>query len=190
MKQKKNTQFGKQKPKNKSQKSQSIQITSHTDEMGNLFKIILILVVLFALFYVVTYYVTKNKETEASGINSNPEKAVIQYDEIMIGTLLKQAPSHYYVLIKEKDDPFNETYEKYLESYKNSGKENVLRVYTADLSHGLNQQYRGEENHLNVSSISELRLKETTLVKVGDGQLSETYVGSSDILNHLKSITK
>lgn len=173
----------------KKMKQQSMQLTSHTDELSRLFKIILIVVVLFAIFYAITYYVTKHQKDAAN--NTVPvENAVIQYDEIMLGTLLTQSPSSYYVLIENDGDQFNQTYESYLDTYKNSGKDDVLRVYTADLSDGLNANYIGEENHFDFESLSDFKIKETALVKVVDGRLEEHYVGSQDILNYLKSITE
>lgn len=180
----------KQKKNNKKQmKQQSIQLTSHTDELSRLFKIVLVVIVLFAIFYAITYYVTKHQKNATN--NTTPmENAVIQYDEIMLGTLLTQSPSSYYVLIEKDGDQFNQTYERYLDTYKNSGKEEVLRVYTADLSDGLNANYIGEENNFDFESLSDFKVKETALVKVTDGKLVEHYVGSQDILNHLKSITE
>ena len=42
-------------------------------EMGNLVKIIIVLLIVFGLFYILTYYIQKNKKTES---NNNDTKNI------------------------------------------------------------------------------------------------------------------
>ena len=68
-------------------------------EIGNLFKIILIILVVFGIFYIFTYYLQKNRKSEMLKNNITNKITTIQYDEILLGDLLNQNDTEYYVLI-------------------------------------------------------------------------------------------
>ena len=74
----------------------------NTDELTRLIQIVLIILVLFAGFYLLTYFLKENKSYKYENGNKTP--AVIQYDEILAGTILSQNNDDYYVLVIDKDD--------------------------------------------------------------------------------------
>ena len=84
---------------------------SETTEITKLIKIVLIVTGIILIFYGVTTVVTK-KATEAAK-EKNSTKATIQYDNIMIGSMLNMDDT-YYVLI---EDSFNKAYLSSKENY-------------------------------------------------------------------------
>ena len=160
--------------------------TSNNNEMKKLVIFIVIIVALFVAFYVISMFIdVKESETTPEA----DEATVIQYDEIILGTLLDQSSGdgNYYVLIANEDRQQG-VYEVYKSGY--SAKENALKIYTSDIDSPFNQKYKAEESNFDIEQISDLRIKGDTLIKVEDHQLVEYFEGQEDIINVLKSISE
>jgi len=155
-----------------------------SNEVTNLIKIILAVTVIFLIFYGITTLVTKNKKTE----QLNTGDVVIQYDEILLGNLLEQPKSEYYVLVTEEDDQYKDTYSTYLNTYKT--KENAIRVYSANLDSGFNSAYLSETSNTNINDIKDLKLSTSTLLKVSGKKVVSAYEGNFKIIEHLKTLIK
>lgn len=111
------------------------------------------------------------------------EDAIISYDNIELGTIFNRSESEYYVALfdGEKDEMYLNTL---ITNYKE--KENALKVYIVDLSEGLNSSALSEENNTNTSKVNELKINDTTLIHVRNGQNIEAIVGIDNIANALK----
>lgn len=155
-----------------------------SNEVSNLLKIILAVTAVFLVFYGITSLVTKNKKQETT----DTEDVTIQYDEILLGALLEQTNSDYFVLVTTEEDMYVDTYNTYISTYKN--KENAIRIYTANLDSGFNKNYKSEESNLNISTIKDLKLKTSTLFRISNGQISSYYEGNEQIVSYLKDIIK
>ncbi len=151
-------------------------------EMGNLFKIILVILVVFGVFYIFTYYLQKDKKT------TNVEKpntiTTIQYDEILIGNILNQSESDYYVLIVNKSD-YDSRYKNYLS--KSSAKS---KFYYSLIDNGLNRSYITDNSNLMVENIQDLKVSTTSLLKISNGKIVETYDGNSAVMEAIININK
>lgn len=154
------------------------------NEATNLIKIILIVSAIFLIFYGITVIVTKNKKETAP----ETQDTVIQYDEILLGTLFEQSNSEYYVLVTKSDDEYLTTYTTYLTTYKS--KENATRFYTSNLDSGFNKTYIAEESILDTNTLTELKFKESTLLKIKDKKIVSSYEGNVKIIEHLKTLIK
>ena len=152
------------------------------NEMANLIKIVLVVTAIFLIFYGITTLVTDKN----SNNTTNPEGVVIQYDEILLGTLFEQSNSEYYVLVTTEDDYNTQTYSSLVSSYK--AKENSLRVYTSNLDNGFNKTYKAEETKIS-NNLQELKLKGSALLKIKDKTIVASYE-DNDIMNHLNSLLK
>lgn len=152
-------------------------------EIGNLFKIILIILIVFGIFYVLTYYMQKNKKTLTTP-NSDNSVAIIQYDEILIGNILNQSETDYYVLILKKED-YDKRYKDYLNNYTNNNK-----FYYSFIDNGLNRNYVSENSNLNVESINDLKVSGTTLLKISSGKIVESYDGNDSVMQKFIDINK
>lgn len=152
-------------------------------EMGNLFKIILVILIVFGAFYIFTYYLQKNKKTTSQNNDTN-HITTIQYDEILIGDSLNQSEDDYYVLFVKKSD-YTARYKEYLSRYNNNHK-----FYYSLIDNGLNRGFIAESSILNVDNIQDLRVSDTSLIKVSAGKIIESYDGNANVMQALININK
>lgn len=141
-----------------------------------------IVVAVILAFYGITVVLTNNKEKETSVPNDSNE-AVIQYDEIIVGEIFNQSESEYYVLAYN-DNSNSQEYISNLNTY--SELEGATKSYEIDLTNAFNKKY--------VSSESDFEgqfpiFSETTLVKIVNKQIVETYTGT-DINTQIENMTK
>lgn len=141
-----------------------------------------IVVAVILAFYGITVVLTNNKEKETSVPNDSNE-AVIQYDEIIVGEIFNQSESEYYVLAYD-DNSNSQEYISNLNTY--SELEGATKSYEIDLTNAFNKKY--------VSSESDFEgqfpiFSETTLVKIVNKQIVETYTGT-DINTQIENMTK
>ncbi len=155
------------------------------NELINLIKIVVIVCVILLAFYFITLLV--NKKTKGSVFGNDDSVAVIQYDKIIVGEILNRPDNNYLVLVKKENDVNSNLYQSYLSIY--SGKENALKVYNVDLSEVFNSNYVGDETILD-KGIQNYKFSDTTIIKVDDGSISESYVGTEAIENYLKELIK
>lgn len=151
-------------------------------EISKLIKLIIVVSLIVLIFYGLTVLVNQEKEVE------NPDTpASIQYDEILIGNVLKQPNEEYYVMIYDDEDYDTSLYSTYLNLYKQ--KDEAIRIYTSQLNNPLNQNFKAEESNLDISDISDLKIQSSTLLKINDGKIEEFYEGKK-LVEHLKEISK
>ena len=142
---------------------------SETTEITKLIKIVLIVTGIILIFYGVTTVVTK-KATEAAK-EKNSTKATIQYDNIMIGSMLNMDDT-YYVLIEDENDKKLDEYKTSLQTI--SATEEAPRIYTANLEDSFNKVYlSSEENY--TDNLEEFKCKGTILIKVSNHKIEQTY---------------
>lgn len=162
-------------------------ITANTKETGQevarLIKIIVGIVVVFALFCVITYFVTKDKK-ETNYFPDLPTE--IQYSKIMLGTMLKLKEKEYYVIVTKEEDPDASLYGTYLNLYQ--VKEKALPVYTANLDDVLNRPFQDTTSHLNVKNLKDLKIKEATLFHIKDHKIVKTYEGKDKIVKQFEQL--
>lgn len=160
----------------------------NSDEITRLIKIILVILVIAVLFYGVTVLVTKFKKDKVENRHYDDTPAIIQYDEILIGTLLDQPREEYYVLIQKEDDPYNSLFADYINSYKS--KKDALKVYLSNMNHIFNQFHFSEHANINTNNIVEFKVSDVTLIKVKQKNIVETYQGVDEIEKALKELIK
>ncbi len=152
-------------------------------EIGNLFKIILVILIVFGAFYIFTYYLQKNKKTADPNNNAN-HITTIQYDEILIGDSLNQSENDYYVLFVKKSD-YTTRYKEYLSRYNNN-----YKFYYSLIDNGLNRGFIADSSMLDVDNIKDLRVSGTSLIKISAGKIVESYDGNANVMQALININK
>lgn len=156
----------------------------NTDELTKLIQIVLAILVIFSGFYLLTYFLKENKSFNYD--NSNKTPAVIQYEEILAGTVLNQNSEDYYVLIKNTDSKLE--YKSLINMYYQMGKKTEL--YYVDMNSIFNKKYISENNNLMIDDITELEVADTAIIHVKDGKVTSQKIGEEEVYSKLLSLTE
>lgn len=165
----------KKKAINDARRKLNYEKTTDGEEISKLIKIILIVTAVMVVFYGITVVVTK-KASEVSQ-EQNSAKTEIQYDNIVIGSMLKIDGS-FYVLIEDEDDQRLSEYETLKQTI--AANPDAPTIYIAHLSDGFNSKYLGEESNYS-SDMTKFKVTGTTLVKIDNHKITETYDSYDEI---------
>lgn len=168
--------------KKKTIKQQPV-ITDESYQFKNLLIIIIVIVVLLVPLYFITKLVVKNNDEDKTVTNTT--EAVIQNEKILVGQLFNRPQSEYYVLAYKSDNKFITLFDNYISDY--TSKEDSLTFYKINLDEGLNKQYIKDETNIS-DDLNELKLSDTTLIKIKDGKIENYYIGNDDVVEILKEI--
>lgn len=153
-------------------------------EIGNLIKLVVIVSLIVLVFYLITIFVNK-KEDKKEETTKTPE--TIQYDNILVGNILTQPNTSYYVLAKVSDDVNNKVYDAYISNYK--GMTDAIRIYYVLLDNPLNSKYYSDNSNFNINKITDISFKEPTLLLIENKKIKRSYEGNDEILRKLKQIS-
>ena len=169
---------------NNNKKNEKMKIEETITKSSDLKKIIILIIIIlvsFGVFYIITLKLNKSNHDD---IFKKEElgNTEIQYDEIIVGTILKQNPKTYYVLIMDNDDNNINKYNNILSQYTNY--EYDYKIYTVDLNNPMNKNSKADENSFDKD---DLKFKGTVLLKISDKEIEETYESDkiTDKLNEL-----
>lgn len=140
--------------------------------------IILVAVILLVGMYFLTTLIL-NRDVEEEKITEN----TIQYDEILAGSSFEQSEDEYYVIYYDSTNEYS-TVSSLVSSYQLNGGD--IKLYSVDLSNGMNKKYI-TDGDIVTSDASSLRVKENTLLKFNNGEVSETITDLSEIMEILNS---
>ena len=180
--------FGDKMAKLSSQKKTNSMISTD-NEMSKLIILILVVALVFALFYVITLFVTKKDSSSTTSEGENETQVNIQYEKILASNIFSQKNSEYYVLVYFSDDKYLDLYKNYLSYYKASV-EGATPYYLVDMSDVFNKSFIAEKSNLNVSNIKELKFSQTALLRIRDNKIISTYEGNEQITGKLGRMTK
>lgn len=156
-----------------------------TDEMSKLLKIVLIVTGVMIIFYGLTTLITKKvNAVKTAKLGKSSVKASIQYDSVIIGSMLNME-GHYFVLIEKENDDNSSEYDTLLKSIE--ANDEALKVYTADLSSSFNKKYLDKENNYD-SDLSKFKVKDTTLVEIEDHKIKDTFDNYDSIKGKLDEL--
>lgn len=133
-------------------------------------RVVMCVLILFLLFYLLTLYIL-NKKEPYNVVNN----ASIQYTEILAGEIFNQDSDRYIVLFYDKDSEIAEKYNTMVADYK--AKSSHKDIYIVDLGEGLNKKYlSSDQENINVTDISDLKVKRATLLYIVDGKIEQSVV--------------
>lgn len=155
------------------------------DEIRKLLIIIGAVCAVMLAFYFITEVVLKNKkDKEPDGPLAAEVEPTIQYEEILMGSLLKQEETDYYVLVYDPEDIYLDMYMNYISNYTKS--DEPLSVYKVNLGKDYNKKYIAEESNLTGSDITMIKVKGTTLIRVSNGSVYKSFEGNDAIIGRFK----
>jgi len=151
-------------------------------ELRNFVFILIGIVLVVLVIYGITSLIKKNKDkTEADTTVTEGE---IDYDKVIVGTMLGKEDKEYYVMVYDGKDDYAILYSTIITEYKD--KENSLNIYYCDLSNKLNEAYKAKENsNPSAKSVDEFAFGDLTLVKVKNGKVSKYIEGLDTIKKEL-----
>ena len=130
----------------------------------------------FACAYFIGGVVTGNIKLKKE---KKPEVS-IQYSEILAEMTFKQNDDDYFVMYYDFDSN-----EAILLDQIQSGIQNIAKTYKVDLGKNFNKNYITEEDlKTNPKSISELKVKNPTLIRIKNGKVVNYIVGATNINNY------
>lgn len=175
----------KKKTVEKARRNLHFEKSNDADEFSKLIKIVLLVTVIMIVFYFVTTIVTRkaNAIKTVKNLKTN-EKAKIQYDSLIIGSMLKMDGS-YYVLIENEDDEKISEYKTLMQTIE--ANDEAPKIYTASLDNSFNNFYLNDESNYD-SNLENFRVRGTTLVKINNHKIEKTFDSYDDILNELNSL--
>lgn len=169
--------------KNKVSKS----VISSDNEMSKLLILILVVALIFILFYVITLFVTDDKNT-ATNSEENIQ-ATIQYEKILAGNIFSQKNDEYYVLVYFEDDKFIDLYKNYL-AYYSAIVDGAVPYYYVDMNDVFNNNFISDVSSLSSNNVSDLKFSQTTLLRIRNHSIVSTYEGKDNITGKLDRMTK
>lgn len=150
-------------------------------DLKQLFIIIVVIVAVLAVVYILSS-VFKKKDY-SSIFDNNLDVTEIQYDEVLVGTMLDQSEDEYYVLVYDDEDPYAEIFNNHIKSYLEA--EYKTRIYTVDLNNIFNRNSKADDY-----DYDDLKFKSTSLLKIEDGEIESHYEDSIEIEEILVDLLK
>ena len=147
-------------------------------EVKKTFIIIIVAVVLLVGMYFLTTAIL-SKDNEEQKITEN----AIQYDEILAGESFNQGDGEYYVIYYDSSNEYS-TISSLISSYQLNNSD--TKLYSVNLSNGMNKKYI-TDGDIVTDDASSLRVKDTTLLKFTDGEVTETITDTNEITSFLNS---
>ncbi len=179
----------KENPMIKNQKNVKIKVKSGKDNSGdeNEIKSFIIILVVILVVVGIIYGITELlKDDNNDADTSDVAVGVVNYEKIVVGTLLNRPYSEYYVLAYDADASDAILYSTLLDIYSSS--EDSIKIYSLDLSNNLNSPYYNKngdgKSNPSAKSIDELNLGDLTLIKVKNSKI-KSYI---EDYNEIKKI--
>ncbi len=174
----------------KKQKRNYKTTTSNT-EVSTLIKILIGVLIFLGFTYLITGLLTGEIKLGKKDKDIVTE-AEIQYEEILAGETLNRTETDYYVMYFNFTDNIASSYITLKDTYLK--KEKALGFYLVDLEKGFNKGFvaQNDENtdKINFNNISELKVKNPTILKISNHKVVERVEGKDKIISFLEEINK
>lgn len=149
--------------------------------VGTIFGILIVLVIsylLVGIFITKTIKFGKDKEESTN--------VTIDNSTILLGNLFNQKEDEYLVIIYDINNKDDKSLDNWISYYK--GKNSDMTIYKVDSKNKMNAKYIGEkDNDETPTSLENLKVKEPTIIKVKDHNITEYYEGETSVKEMLKN---
>lgn len=144
---------------------------------GIIIVVVAVLVVLF-MYFLTTRILAKDDSSNEDKVREN----AIQYDEILAGESFNKT-GEYYVIYYDSTNQYS-SISSLISSYQLNNTE--TKLYSVDISNGMNSKYV-TDGKIVTKDASSLRVKDNTLLKFSNGEVSEVITDTSEITSFLNS---
>lgn len=140
--------------------------------------IVVAVVLLVSMYFLTTVILNKDRDD-----NSKITENAIQYDEILAGESFNQSEDEYYVIYYDSSNEYS-VISSLISSYQLNSSD--TKLYSVDLADGMNKKYV-TDGDIVTDNASSLRVKDTTLLKFNNGEVSEVITDTNEITSFLNS---
>lgn len=163
-------------------KKQTLQYkTEETEEMKKFFLVLFIVIIVIILAFVFSSFFLKDEAKDYEY-----QTGQISTTTAIVGTILNNPESEYYVLAYDTNGVDANSYVTYGNYYK-SNQKNAVKIYYLNLNSAFNKDYYVTENsNPKAKKISELKMKDGTLLHIKNGKIIEYIEGIDKIASKLK----
>ena len=157
-------------------KKQTLQYkTEETEEMKKFFLVLIIVIIVIILAFVFSSFFLKDEAKDYEY-----QTGQISTTTAIVGTILNNPESEYYVLA------YANSYVTY-GNYHTSNQKNAINIYYLNLNSPFNKDYYVTENsNPKATKISDLKMKDGTLLHIKNGKITEYIEGIDKIASKLK----
>ena len=168
-------------------KNRVVNNTSGGDEISKIIKIISAIIVCFAIVFFATSYITgRMSDKEETG------EVEIQKEEILISETFEKTDKEYMVVYYDYEDDVNANlYAMLIQNYNN--KKTDVPIYKVDLASNLSKNYQAqgeEKSNTKPTSLSNLKIKGATLIRIKDKKVIKYVEGKDAIKVYFEDLTK
>ena len=142
-------------------------------------KLLIIILIILGIFYLLSIFII-SKDNNSNTYKKN--SAEIQNREILGGSSFNRTDDEYLVVFYNRST--NNTVMDAIYNYRN--KDTHLPVYEVDMGNGMNSKFNSNTSNKNPSSIDELKIHGTTIIRFKDGKIKEYIEGDSNTVEYLK----
>ena len=153
------------------------EISTEGNQIKKLIIIILILIFIICVIYLVSaLFITKELDWFS---NNDKENTNLVTNTILASEIFKQKEEEYYVYFYDYNDEDSQI------SSIVSSKLSENKVYKVDTNSALNSRYVSDNSNKDAKTISDLKVKSPTVVKIS-GEVITGYYEGNEIINNLK----
>lgn len=149
------------------------------EDLFSLIKIIIAVVLLVGVVYLIVAFVNGDFKKEEKEKEETPV-VEIQNEKILGSSIFTKKDKEYYVLVYDGSSVWADYYVMMYDNYKSVENKEKLPMYWVDLSDTLNTDIvakADEQSNPQATKYSELRIKDTTLIRVKEGKIRRYYEG-------------
>jgi len=156
----------------------------NTEETNEIMKFLIVLVIVILLIVGVFFLSKLILKEEAADYQY--QSGTVKNNIAIVGTILNQPEKEYYILAYDTKGTDASAYVTYAEYYTGK-KEKATKIYYLDLSSAFNKDYYVTDNsNPKAQKISDLKIKDGTLLKISNGKITEYIEGLDELAEKLK----
>lgn len=152
-------------------------------QVFNIIKMLLIVLIIFGVFYLFTLYLVRESDSDSND-STVSDNANISYEEILVGNSFDMSGEYLVLYYDHSEDELESKFTNLISEYKS--KENSLSVYIVDMDNALNTKYISDDSNTSPKSVSELKIKGSTLIKFNNGNVIDYIEGEENITSYLE----
>lgn len=160
----------------------------YNEDVVKMIKIGVIVILCFAVIYFITAIVNG----ELFGKKETKEEPVIQNVEILMGETFEKKDSEYIIVYYDFEDKiYSNLYSVLIENYNSTNKD--IPMYKVNLATNFSKKYMANEeesSNTTPTSLSNLKVKGATLIRIKDKNVIKYIEGKDGIKNYIEEIMK